>query len=122
MKPTQDLYRHPYVIVRSDHVYSTRKIASGKNIGMITGITRPFDHNLFLSPGCFYLHSEKILDARYTGNPLAWVTDGFFDDCEANIILVALENEHGYIYGLDVIATKDIPEDHPIVYHTLLPL
>jgi hypothetical protein len=122
MKRLSILYTHPYVYWNDNMVCSKRNIGVGTNLGMITGIPRKYHHDLFLLRGCFYLHSEMIMDGRYTQNPLAWIVDGFFEDLPSNVHLVPLWNDHGFIYGMDVVATSDIEKDQPIIYHTLLPI
>jgi hypothetical protein len=104
-------------MVRAKH-----KLSAGTILGMITGIPRKYHYMLFLTNGCFYLHSELILDARYTMNPLAWIVDGFFQDVPPNVTLIPLCNDRGFIYGLDVVATNDMEKGDPIIYHTMLPI
>lgn len=122
MKSLLLVYTHPYVYWIGNMVCAKRNLPCGSSLGMITGIPRTFHHDLFLHRGCFYLHSEKILDARYTQNPLAWIVDGFFEDMIENVQLIPLCNEHGFIYGLNVVTTTDIQKDDVLVYHTLLPI
>lgn len=122
MKSLLVVYTHPYVYWIGNMVCAKHHIPCGSSLGMITGVPRAFHHTLFLHRGCFYMHSEMILDARYTQNPLAWILDGFFDDMVENVRLIPLCNDEGFIYGLDVIATMDIQKDDIVVYHTLLPI
>ena len=118
------IYTHPFVCwnLDVDKIIAKCKIFAGTNLGLITGTPRAYDSNLFLLQGCFYLHSEMVLDARHRHNPLAWIMDGFFHGLPSNVELIPLWNDYGYIYGVDVVATKDIMKDELIIYHTSLPL
>lgn len=122
MKRLSIIYTHPHVIWHDNMVRAKHKLSVGTNLGMITGIPRKYHFTLFLLCGCFYLHSELILDARYTMNPLAWIVDGFFEDLPPNVQLIPLCNDAGFVYGMDVVATTEIEAGDPIIYHTMLPI
>jgi hypothetical protein len=122
MKRLSLVNTHPHVIWYDNMVRAKHNLVEGANLGMITGIPRKYSYMLFLLSGCFYLHSELILDARYTMNPLAWIVDGFFQDVPPNVKLIPLCNDRGFVYGLDVVATKDVEKGDPIIYHTMLPI
>lgn len=113
---------HTHVAVKEGRVCSKIFIREGTIIGMITGVRRTFRNHLFLQPGCFYIHTDLCIDARHSHNPIAWIEDGFFSDEEANVSLAPLSNENGYIFGFDVVATKNIYPDDPIIYHTWFPI
>lgn len=122
MKRLSTVCTHPHVYWHENVIRAKHELKAGTNLGMITGIPRKYHFTLFLQSGCFFLHSELILDARYTLNPLAWIVDGFFEDIDSNVELIPLCNDHGFIYGLDVVTTRDIEPGDPIIYHTLLPI